>query len=116
MAPGNSSFTNIAGATSSSYTTPAAAVGDNGTQFLCVVTNSQGTTPSNAATLTVFTTATKFITSTSLGTIRNNYTGWIGNEHYRGGIAVHGYFPGSDVCRGQQRHSHCEDRLCRERK
>jgi hypothetical protein len=78
MAPGSSSFTNIPGATSSSYTTSAAAVGDNGTQFLCVVSNSQGTTPTNAATLTVFTTATKFITSTSLGTIRNNYSGWVG--------------------------------------
>ncbi len=43
----------IAGATSSSYTTPAAAVADTGSTFVAVVTNSAGTATSNAATLTV---------------------------------------------------------------
>ena len=43
----------IAGATSSSYTTPAATAGDNGSQFQCVVTNSFGAATSNSATLMV---------------------------------------------------------------
>ncbi len=47
------SGTPIAGATSSSYTTPATAVADTGSTFLVVVTNSSGSATSNAATLTV---------------------------------------------------------------
>ncbi len=43
----------IAGATSSSYTTPAATAADSGSTFRVVVTNSAGTATSNAATLTV---------------------------------------------------------------
>ncbi len=43
----------IAGATSSSYTTPAEAASDNGAQFSVVVSNSAGTATSNAAILTV---------------------------------------------------------------
>jgi Immunoglobulin domain/Immunoglobulin I-set domain len=43
----------ISGATSSTYTTPATSTSDNGSQFKVVVTNSVGSTPSNAATLTV---------------------------------------------------------------
>ena len=50
---GSSSFTNIGGATSSTYTTQALGLGDSGAQFLCVVSNSSGTVTSNAATLTV---------------------------------------------------------------
>jgi hypothetical protein len=45
--------TAITGATSSSYTTPAATSSDNGTQFTVVVTNSAGSVTSAAATLTV---------------------------------------------------------------
>ncbi len=45
--------TAIAGATSSSYTTPATATPDNGSQFTVVVSNSAGSVSSNAATLTV---------------------------------------------------------------
>lgn len=47
------SGTAIAGATSSSYTTPAAAPGDNGSTFLVVVTNAAGSVSSMAAKLTV---------------------------------------------------------------
>ncbi len=47
----------ISGATSDTYTTPATTLGDNGTTFRCVASNSQGTTPSNAALLTVSTPA-----------------------------------------------------------
>ncbi len=45
--------TDIAGATSSSYTTPATVIGDNSTQFRVVVSNSVTSVTSNAATLTV---------------------------------------------------------------
>lgn len=48
---------NISGATSSSYTTPATALTDNGSQFAVVVSNSLGNTTSNQATLTVTQTA-----------------------------------------------------------
>src|SRR5215469_2760645 len=44
---------NIAGATSSSYATPATAISDSGSTFVVVVSNSAGTATSNAATLTV---------------------------------------------------------------
>ncbi len=43
----------IAGATGSSYTTPATVSGDNGSSFAVVVSNATGSTTSNAATLTV---------------------------------------------------------------
>ena len=43
----------IAGATNSSYTTPATTLADDGATFLCQVTNPGGTTPSNPATLAV---------------------------------------------------------------
>lgn len=43
----------ITGATSASYTTPATATSDSGSQFTVVVSNSAGNVTSNAATLTV---------------------------------------------------------------
>lgn len=43
----------IAGATASSYTTPATVIGDNGSSFTVVVSNATGSVTSNAATLTV---------------------------------------------------------------
>ena len=43
----------IAGATSSSYTTPAATAADSGAKFVVVVSNSLGNISSNSATLTV---------------------------------------------------------------
>ncbi|WP_353068480.1 hypothetical protein RBB75_14420 [Tunturibacter empetritectus] len=45
--------TAIAGATSSTYTTPAAAIGDNSSQFKVTVSNTSGSATSNPATLTV---------------------------------------------------------------
>ena len=47
------SFTNIGGATSASYTTPATIASNDQTQFQCVASNSGGSVTSNAATLTV---------------------------------------------------------------
>jgi hypothetical protein len=55
QASGGSSFTNIGGATSSTYTTATLGLGNSGTQFRCVVSNSAGTATSTAATLTVTT-------------------------------------------------------------
>lgn len=52
-APGAGSFSDIAGQTSTSYTTPAVQVTDDGTQFRCAASNSAGTTYSNVATMTV---------------------------------------------------------------
>lgn len=49
---------NISGATSSSYTTPAAPYDDNGAQYRCVVSSSSGSVTSNSATLVVNSTAT----------------------------------------------------------
>jgi hypothetical protein len=45
--------TNISGATSSGYTTPATTASDSGSSFRVVVTNTAGSATSNAATLTV---------------------------------------------------------------
>src|SRR5262249_57601079 len=44
---------NIAGATATSYTTPATTTSDNGATFDVVVSNTAGSATSNAATLTV---------------------------------------------------------------
>lgn len=75
-----SSFAIIAGATSASYTTSVMQLSDNGTQFQCVVSNSGGSVTSNIATLTVnpAPSGTAFVTLKTLGTLRNDYTGWIG--------------------------------------
>lgn len=48
-----SGFTDIVGATSASYATAALATGNSGTQYRCNITNSAGTTATNAATVTV---------------------------------------------------------------
>jgi len=50
---GGASWADIAGATATSYTTPATTTADNGKRFRAVFTNAGGTTNSNAATLTV---------------------------------------------------------------
>ncbi len=50
---GGTTYTPIAGATSATYTTPATSAGDTDTRFRVVVSNSQGTVTSTAATLTV---------------------------------------------------------------
>ena len=46
-------FADIAGATAASYTTPATTLADDGNQYHCVWTNSEGSETSAAATLTV---------------------------------------------------------------
>ena len=50
---GGSSWADISGATSGSYTTPTLLLSDDQNQYRAVWTNSQGTATSNAATLTV---------------------------------------------------------------
>jgi hypothetical protein len=46
-------FTNVGGATSPSYTTPATTTGMNGDQYRCVITNTCGSVNTNPATLSV---------------------------------------------------------------
>ena len=46
-------YTAISGATSASYTTPATAASESGTQYKCVATNASGSVTSSAASLTV---------------------------------------------------------------
>ena len=50
---GGSSWADIGGATSGSYTTPTLTAGDDGNQYRAVWSNSEGTATSNAATLSV---------------------------------------------------------------
>lgn len=50
---GGANWADIAGATSTSYTTPATTMADNGKRLRAVFTNAGGTTNSNAAALTV---------------------------------------------------------------
>lgn len=92
QAPGASGFTNISGATTSTFTTPPAQVSDNGTQFQCVVTNGSGSVTTSIVTLTVQSSgggaSTAFVTSKALGTLRNNYTGWVGMSVTVGGTPL----------------------------
>jgi predicted transglutaminase-like cysteine proteinase len=77
---GSSTFTPIGGATGSSYTVSGVTMGQTGTQYMCTVSNTAGSVPSNVATMTVVAVppSTNYVTSTALGTIRNNFTGWVG--------------------------------------
>ena len=50
---GGATYANVAGATSTSYTTPATAVADSGKKYRAVFSNASGSATSNAATLTV---------------------------------------------------------------
>ncbi len=87
---GSSTFSPIGGATESSYSTPATTLDQSGTQYMCVVSNTAGSISSNAATMTVVATppSTHFVTSTSLGTPRNNFSGWVGMKITVGGSPV----------------------------
>lgn len=73
QAPGGGGFVNITGATSASYTTPPAVFlddngnSDDGAQYRVVVTNSQGSVTSNAATLDVTPVALSGFTQVSGG-------------------------------------------------
>ncbi|MBV9743319.1 MAG: immunoglobulin domain-containing protein, partial [Acidobacteriia bacterium] len=77
---GSSTFSNISGATASTYTIPVTSLSQTGSQFLCMVSNGAGTSTSQTATLTVIppVTGMGLVTSEVLGTIRNNYSGWVG--------------------------------------
>lgn len=50
---GGGTWSNISGATSSSYTTPSLQLINDGNQYRCVATNTEGSDTSNVATLTV---------------------------------------------------------------
>jgi len=67
---GGSSFVDIAGATGSSYTTPATGAGDDGNQYRIIATNGSGASTSDAATLTITVPAVpSFTTQPSSATI-----------------------------------------------
>jgi hypothetical protein len=73
-------FTEIAGATSSTYTIPSVTLSESGTQYFCLITNSKSDASSNIASLTVVAglPTTNYVTSATPGTLRNNFTGWVG--------------------------------------
>ena len=101
---------NISGATSTSYTTPAATLNDNGATFRCVVSNSLGNATSNTATLTVTSTPPQnkqlllldrtFVHSTSYSAALLGETPSPTNPNciYVTGIAYTPGVPGSNVC------------------
>ena len=111
-AAGGSSFTPISGATGSSYTASVTTLGQSGTQYMCVVTNTAGTASSSAATLTVVASlpSTNYVTSVTLGTLRNDFSGWVGMSITVGRISGDGDCPGADVCTGQHGQPHGENR------
>ncbi|MBV8732281.1 MAG: immunoglobulin domain-containing protein, partial [Acidobacteriia bacterium] len=78
--PGSSGFTNISSATSDTYTISNAQLSQSGTVFRCIVANASGMVVSVAAILTVTPapSGTPLVTSLSLGTARNDYSGWVG--------------------------------------
>lgn len=70
--PGSGSFSNVGGATSASYVTPATASdADHGAQYRCNVTDSNGTTATSAAGLTV-----RAVTTTSRPAADVDTAGW----------------------------------------
>jgi hypothetical protein len=66
--------TNITGATTSSYTVTNPALGDDGAQFTCIVSNYAGTATSSATTLKVFPTAVEVWRFNNFGTNANTGT------------------------------------------
>lgn len=73
---GGTTFAGVAGATGTSYTTPAAALADDGTRYRVVVSNAAGSVTSAAASLTVTPAGAVSITTTSplpTGTVNAAY-------------------------------------------
>jgi hypothetical protein len=72
--------TNISGAVSPTYTTPATVIGDNASTLRCIVTNGAGSETSDEATLTVLNPSTRFaignqVTPASIVNVRSTPAG-----------------------------------------
>ena len=100
-------FSPIAGATSSSYTSAPVALADSGTQFRCVITNSFGSATSNPSDLIVIL-GVNYVGAASLGTIRNNFSGWVGTSLTSWAHSDYGDLLGQDVRTWKHRNSHRE--------
>ncbi len=83
-------FHGISGATGSSYTATGTILAESGTQYMCVVSNTAGTATSTAATLTVVASlpSTNYVTSVTAGSLRNDFSGWVGMSVTVGGSPV----------------------------
>lgn len=83
-------FVDIAGATGSSYTTPATAVADDGSLYRAVASNVSGTTNSDVATLTVSASngPSKIVFTRGDGTVANLDDLWVIDEDGTGALQL----------------------------
>jgi len=115
--PGNSNFTVISSATSSSYTTPAAVIGVVGHNLNASVTNNQGLATSTAATLTVLpaNSDTDYVISTNFGNAAKQFQWMGGDGRDSGKHAAQCHGVRSDGCGQGTRGSHTVKDRKRER-
>ncbi|MGD1211782.1 MAG: DUF4082 domain-containing protein, partial [Candidatus Acidiferrales bacterium] len=83
--PGASSFSQIGGAVSNTYTTPAVSLPDGGTQFKCVVTNSLGSVTSNIVTLSLLAPASIAVTPSNPTILPEGTQSLVATATYPGG-------------------------------
>ncbi len=76
----SAAFADIPGATANTYAIPVTQTSVSGTQYRCVVTNNAGSATSAVAGLTVLPAGSPlpFVITKTLGTSRNDYSGWVG--------------------------------------
>ncbi len=97
--PGGSSFTPISGATGSSYTATGTTLGQSGTQYMGVVTNTAGTATFTAVTLTVVASSEHELRYVGYSRVVAEQLQRLGgDEHYGRRISGDGFGFGPDVC------------------